>query len=224
MTERGWLRGGAWAGLVTAALMLLGLLLIPVPTGMDTTDAVARYFAGNHAAIRLTVVLVTVAAVVFLWFVGCLRRLLAHAEHGSEAFSPTVLAAGTAFAVMVLVHMVPAAALALLARRTGDLDGAVVDALYEAYVASLGMVGLLAALFVGTVSIALAREGIARPWQGWFGMIIAALTLVCGLAAFFVTGPNVMVVAYVIAGAFIVWLATTSLTLRRGLVRPGPAE
>lgn len=216
MTERQWEQLGAASGLVSVSLLLVSLLLNPLRVG-DDAAAIVGYFADNRTRVQLAALLVTLGAVVFLWFVGHLRHLLQRAEHAAEAFSPLVLIAGVSLATMTMLHILPAAALASLTRRPGEVSSWVVYALYDMHTLSLGAVGLLVALFAGTAGTAMVRREVAGPWLGWLGMLTALVGLVCGVAAFFVTGPAVMGMAYVIGIPFGLWLGVTSLVM---LYRP----
>lgn len=215
MTERRWERLGAASGLVSVSLLLVTLFIIrPLP---DDAAGIVAYFADNRTRMQVAALMVTFGAVVFLWFVGHLRHLLQRAEHGAEAFSPLVLIAGLSLATMTIVHILPAAALAALTKRPGEVNTSVVYALYDMHTLSLGAVGLLVALFAGTAGMAMVRKEVVGPWLGWLGILTALIGLVCGVAAFFVTGSAVMRMAYVIGIPFGLWLGVTSLVM---LYRP----
>jgi hypothetical protein len=63
--------------------------------------------------------------------VAHLRHLLLRAEHGAEALSPPAMMAGTGTVIMLMVTMLPAAALATLTARPGPVGADVVFALYD---------------------------------------------------------------------------------------------
>lgn len=216
MTERVWERLGAASGLVSVSLLLVSVF-ISRPLRSGDAAGIVRYFADNRTRVQLAAVLVTLGVVLSLWFVGHLRHVLQRAEHGAEAFSPLVLIAGVSLATMTIVHMLPAAALASLTKRPGEINTSVVFALYDLHTLSLGAVGLLVALFAGSAGTAMVRREVVGPWLGWLGIVTGLIGLVCGVAAFFVTGPRAMGMAYVIGIPFVLWLGVTSLVM---LYRP----
>lgn len=215
MNERIWERLGAASGLVAAVVLVVGILLPPLPTTVAGADAlrIALYFAENRVAIQVAVLLVTLAAVVFLWFVAHLRHVLQRAEGGEEAFSPIVLLTGGSLALATMFSMVPAAALASLTPQPQALSAPIVLALYALHQVSAGAIGLLIALFAITTGVAMVRREVTGPWLGWLGLAVALIGLVGGVAAFFDTGAFTMVVMFVAGLAFAVWVGAASATM-----------
>jgi hypothetical protein len=218
MNERKWERLGAAGGLASALLLLVGLAVTSVPRGLGgDAAAIARYFGDNRLAVRFTALLVTAGAVMLLWFVGHLRHLLQRAEGGAEAFSPVVFVAGASLATMISFSVLPAVALAALTQRPEPIARSAVYALYDVHALSVGPIGLLAALFTATAGAAMVRREIAGPWLGWLGLAVAVVGVVCGVAAFFATGPVLTAMMYVIGIVFALWVGAASLVM---LARP----
>lgn len=220
MNERTWERLGAASGLLAAVLLLVGILLIPLPVTVGLGGdplLTASYFAENRLRIQLVVLLATLAAVVFLWFVGHLRHLLQRAEGGVEAFSPVVLLAGASLAVATMFAMVPAGVLASLTQRTAALNGPTVYALYGLHQQSIGALGLLVALFTATAGAAMVRREITGPWLGWLGLVVAVIGVVGAVTVFFDPGALMTVLMLVVGIAFALWVGVASVVM---LARP----
>jgi hypothetical protein len=215
MTERSWERLGAGAGLVSAFLLLVGMLITPTGVG-DDAASIARYFSGNGTRVRLAALLVTLSGVLLLWFVAHLRHLLQRAEGGVEAFSPVVLVAGVSLATILIISVLPMLALASLAARAGAI-GPGFFILYDVHGLSLGALGLVGALFTATAGAAMVRREMVGPWLGWLGVAAAVVGVVIGVGAFFAISPALLGMSYVLGIVFAAWVAVASLTM---LYRP----
>jgi hypothetical protein len=223
MNERSWERFGAASGLLSAILLAAGVLVVPPMRGLSVTPmTINTYFADNATRVSVSALLVTLAAVVFLWFVGHLRHVLQRAEGGAEAFSPIVFAAGVTLAAVAILAMVPAGALAFLARSPEGMmmgAGAVSSALYGTHLLSGAATEFLIALFAGTAGIAMVRRELAGPWLGWLGLPVALIGLVAGISTYLTTAvPTFTVVmGYLTFATFILWVGTASIVM---LYRP----
>jgi hypothetical protein len=217
MNERAWERAGAASGLVAAVLLLVSLFLNPAAPPGDEPVLTFFYVAAHRGMVLLAALLATLAAVVFLWFVGHLRHLLQRAEGGAEAFSPVVFAAGVGLSIMTMLSMLSVTTLASLSRNLETASAATVFLLSETHRLSLGPLGLLVALFAATAGAAMVRRELLAPWVGWFGFAVALIGLVAGVTAFYVTGPFVMIAAMVTGIAFAVWIGDAAVLM---LYRP----
>lgn len=214
MNERTWERLGAGSGLLAAVVLLAGMLLVPMPLGMANDPlAIATYFAEYRVQIQIAVLLVSLGAVVSLWFVAHLRHVLQRAEGGEEAFAPVVLLAGASLAVVTMLAMVPAAVLAALTTRMASLNGPTVFALYTLHEQAGGAIGLLIALFAATAGAAMVRREITSPWLGWLGVVVAVIGLAAAVAVFFDAGVLMTVLMLAAGLALIVWIGATSLVM-----------
>ncbi|MFI7441865.1 hypothetical protein [Nonomuraea indica] len=220
MKERTWERLGAAGGLAAAVLLLLAFVMVMNPPELTTgPGSILRYLEDRRTAILTASMLVTVAAVAFLWFVAHLRHVLQRAEGGAEAFSPVVLVSGVSLATVCALAMVPMTALAMLTAppvRVGDVEA--VRVLYAVHLLSLGPLGLLVALFAVSTGAAMVRRELAGPWLGWLGMAVAVLGLVVGVGSFFTAPTGAMMgLAYAMGIAFALWIGAGSVAM---LVRP----
>ncbi|MDI2030254.1 DUF4386 family protein [Saccharopolyspora sp. TS4A08] len=214
MNERIWERLGAGSGLLAAVALLVGMLLVPMPVGLaEDPLAIATYFAEHRVAIQIAVLLVSLGAVVALWFVAHLRHVLQRAEGGEEAFAPVVLLAGASLAVAALFAMVPAAVLAVLTTRTASLNGPAVLTLYTLHQQAGGAIGLLIALFAATAGAAMVRREITGPWLGWVGVLVAVLGLAAAISVFFDAGMLMTVLMFAAGLAFVLWIGAVSVVM-----------
>ncbi|SEL72769.1 hypothetical protein SAMN05660976_03234 [Nonomuraea pusilla] len=220
MNERSWERIGAASGLAAAVLLLVALLMVPNPPGLDASAvAIVGYLGMRRAAVLTAALLMGLAVVAFLWFISHLRHVLQRAEGGAEAFSPVVLVSGVSLATMTALAMVPMTALATLATRpigVGELG--VARVLYAVHMLAVGPIGLLVALFAASAGAAMVRRELAGPWLGWAGMVVALIGLITGFAGF-LAAPSAftMVMTSIMGFAFLLWIGVASLAM---LVRP----
>lgn len=221
MQERSWERLGAMSGLVSAVLLAAGIVVVPPMVGLDATSTtINQYLANNAMRVRISALLVTLAVLTFLWFVGHVRHVLQRAEGGVEAFSPVVFGAGVALSAVAMVAMVPAAALAFLAPSPGGMGAdAAIRVLYGVHVVAGAAVELLVALFTGTAGAAMVRRELAGPWLGWLGLLVALIGLVGGITTYLGIGGGtfMLVMGYLTFAAFLVWVAVASAVM---LYRP----
>ncbi|MEV5539987.1 hypothetical protein AB0L13_24335 [Saccharopolyspora shandongensis] len=213
MNERSWERAGAASGLVTAVLLLVSLLLNPLSPPSDEPVRTFFYVTANRPTVLLAALLSTVAAVVFLWFVGHLRHLLQRAEGGAEAFSPVVFGAGVSLATMAMLSALPATTLVSLSRNVETASQPMVFVLAELHRLSLGGIGLLVALFAGAAGAAVLRGELLAPWLGWFGFGVGLIGLIAGVTSFYMPSAFVSVAGLVTGLVFALWIGVASVLM-----------
>lgn len=216
MTTQHWERLGAASGIVAAILFGVSFIIF---LGNDPSDLPDVLHAGDYAefvrehqeALKVQVLLNSIAIVLFLWFLGSLWSRLRAAEGGPARVSAIASAGGIAGAVAVLMGFVFEAC-AAIAPTTIDVT--------TLYVMATMSIGLGAAAFT-VFFLAVARvilETRALP------VVIGALAIVAGIASAlgFVTvfaDEGVFNAAtgafgfWLRFGAFVVWLALASITL-----------
>jgi hypothetical protein len=213
MNERSWERAGAVSGLVAAVLLLVGLLLNPLPPPSEEPVLTFFYVSANRPTVLLAALLSTLAAVVFLWFVGHLRHLLQRAEGGAEAFSPVVFGSGISLATMTMLSVLPVTTLVSLSRNVQTASQSMVFVLAELHRLSLGALGLLVALFAATAGAAMVRRELVAPWLGWFGLGTGLIGLIAGVTSFYMPGVFVVVAGMVAGVVFALWVGTASVLM-----------
>jgi len=228
MNERTWERLGASTAIAWVVLGLASVFVAPRPPKInDSTSVIAAYFSDNYSRIQLQAVLGALGGVALLWFAGYLRHVLQRAEGGAETFSPIVFGSGVVFAVFNALRPLPRLTLAMVTQQSeAGGDGTVTRALYDLHAVFNGVIGFVAALFLATAGIAMARGELARPWLGWFGMLAALLALAGGIAGFYVTSAPDLAEGLGLAAivAIILWvLLTAGVMLYRPEVERTPS-
>jgi hypothetical protein len=203
-TERvgtGLLAGGI-AAIVFAVLFVVGFLLASdTPDGDESNAKWVRHFAdsGNRRMTVIGVILLAVAAVAFLVFLGVLRERLRAAAPGSEWISTVAFASGVVFVAMLGVFAVGAAAVP--AGVTFGDNPVPRDADIMRSLDSLGFGALLlfgagsAGLLIITTSIVSGRAALLPRWLVVTGYIVGVIVLLGGLLFF----PLILIVLWMLA-------------------------
>jgi hypothetical protein len=210
-------RLAAIAGMLSVVALVIGQYVAPAPVyPEEQVGGVTATFYVNYEGRLLTeAILLGVASVLFLVFLGGLRAFLARAEGQRPRLAPAVLAAGTVTTGLVLLQ---AAILTALTALRGNELGVRAQgsawasrALYYLH----GAVGELAlfplALFLGATAAVLLRTGALPRWLGWvgaaFGLLIGVLAV--GTVAGLDVGPADQVVFLLVAA----WVAVLAFSL-----------
>jgi len=211
--------GIGFAVLAVVALVLPG----KPPKADDSITKLGNYFADHHSDILTANLLLGVAAVLFLWFLGSLRSYLRAAEGGEGRLSAAAFGGGVAGIALLLAG---AGLLSGIAFKLADgqLPNPIVTrAFFDASSALFAMVAFGFAVFFAAASCSAARSGALPPWAYWSGSVIAVIQLVSALAlvaksGFFATGGAMGFIAPL---AGILWVVAVSvLMMRRDAVPP----
>ena len=223
LTERARsIESAAIAGLVFAVASFASLILLQLPPDLTATDAeISAWYAdsGNRDLAILGLVLATLSAITFLWFVAVIRRRVGDRE--DRFFGTVFLGSGL---LLTGVMLVGAAALAsgavatTLTDRVLDPDAMALVAAFGTALVALVLPRIQAVFVFSTSSLALRTDRISR-WVSYFGYAI-------GLVMFFMP-----ILLEPLSLAFPIWVGVLSLSLliRRndpaGLPEPiGPAD
>lgn len=181
------LRTGGWAGLVFLVLNVVGQVSAfgadakvndPIPT-------VVAYYAAHRHQLITAVIILAVAAILLMWFLGALYQLLRGTPEPDNPLPAVVLVSGAVATGMLLLERIPQVMLALMAGQPGGLStGLTVRALAD-------MQGVLTSAFIVPTAVvtlataaALVRRGVSGAWLAWLGGISTALLLASGLAGY----------------------------------------
>ena len=116
MADPNWARYAAGTGLGAAALLWVQAFVAPLYPGFDDPPLqVARYYQSNAASIRVQMLLIGVAGILFLWFLGSLRAHLRRAEGDTGRLSAVAFGAGIAVLGPASVAVISTATAAHLA-------------------------------------------------------------------------------------------------------------
>jgi hypothetical protein len=212
-----WDRLAAVAGMLSVVMLVVGQYVAPAPVYPEEQvgGVTATFYVTYEGRLLAEAVLLGVAGVLFLVFLGGLRAFLARAEGRQPRLAPVVMAAGAVTTGLVLLQAAILAALTAL--RGNELgvhaQGSVWAARALFYLE--GAVGDLAlfpfAVFLAAAATVLLRTGALPRWVGWvgaaFGLLVGVLAV--GSVAGLDIGPADQVVFLLVAA----WVAVLAFGL-----------
>ena len=180
MDERRWEQVAAATGIAFVVLLAIGIVIAGLPPDPEAGAAeIRRYFADKGGAIEFQSFVLGLAGILFIWFAGTLRAVLASAEGESRRLSLISFAG----AIGTLSTLVPTVAVNLTL-ASGGVSGAVGQALYR-YASWYGVLAVFSiAVFTGAASLSAGRTGVLPQWFAWAGLAVAGLHLLQGLDLF----------------------------------------
>jgi hypothetical protein len=204
------LLAGGIAAIVFAVLFVVGFLLnTDTPEGDESNREWVRYFADsdNRRMIVIGAILLTLAAVAFLIFLGALRERLRAAAPGAEWLSTIAFASGIVFVAMLGVFAVGVAAISA-GVEFGDnpvpRNADVIRSLDSLGFGAMLLFGAASAgLLIITTSIVSGRAALLPRWLVVTGYIAGVIVLVGGV--FFL--PLIL---------FVLWMLAIGIFMLRG--------
>ena len=151
------------------------VFLAPPPPGPEeSTDAIQSFFRDHRAALLAQQYLSGIAAILLLWFLGCLRSTLRRIDYATERWSTIAFGSGVVLAVFMLLGSWIFATLTLEVGRTGDPGARALLNLGRtiAHFMPFPMILLLVA-----AALAMLRTSPVFRRLGWFALLTAALLL-----------------------------------------------
>ena len=223
MGENNAWRWGAYAGIASVVLAIVGYLVLVVGSGgalpnTPDTSKFADYMARHVGQVAAFAWIGSLAFVVSLPFIVSVRQVIRAARGEWEWAAGVAFAAGISFVVLVLVHFALFAATTIDTTVNGDpaalkalfLVGAVIGGTIE---------WLTTALFMLAVSYVILKSGVLPGWTAWLGYVAAALNLVSSLSIFgggdtrgFFTATGFVGFIFGIV-PFLVWVAAISIAM-----------
>jgi hypothetical protein len=195
------------SGIVFAALFVLGAALYDSVPGTGESDSEIRSFYadhGNQLKVELAYIILTAAAVAFLWFLGVLYRELRPVDREPGWRSVIVVISGVAFAVLMIAGFAAGSMAAATSDHGGpfELDPDTARLLSDvAYALTFETALPLAAPMVLAVTLIAFRTRVLPQWLAWFGVVVALGCLV-GLLG-------------VPMALFVIWNAAIAIVLLR---------
>jgi hypothetical protein len=177
---------GAASGLLVALLFGISFVigLSPEPPDMsDSAVAVATYVSQNQDALRVEILLNTVAMFAFLWFLGSVRAGLRGAEGGAGRVSGIASGGGIVGATFVIAAQVFAAVATLRPEQT---DPGLTRALVDLQLISIGLGAAAFAVFFLAVAAAAIYDGGLPKVLGYLAAAAGVLAAV-GVVTIFTT-------------------------------------
>lgn len=94
-------RAAGIAGLVFSLFMSLSMVLVQRAFPSDPADFSGNWLNNSAAGVSITIAIVPIAGIAFLWFMGVARELLGHLE--DQFFSTVFTGSGLLFLAMIFV-------------------------------------------------------------------------------------------------------------------------
>jgi hypothetical protein len=196
------------SGIAFVALAVAtGVVLMDVPAPSASDDEILRYYAdsGKQTKLAIAFVLTTVAAPLFVWFVGTLAARIRQAEGEPGWLSRIAVASGSAFVTVAFVGTALAQFVPDAVNNDPDrftLDPDVARLLTNAaYTLNPELAVPLSAPLVLATSLVALRTGLLPRWLGSAGVFVAFVSF-----AGFLVGPTFL---------FLWILVVSTLLLRR---------
>ena len=209
-STRSGLRAGGIAAIVFAVLFVVGFLFVSdTPDGDESNLKWLRYYADsdNRRMIVIGAIVLALAAVAFLVFLGVLRERLRGAATGAEWVGTTAFASGLLFVAMLAVATLGTASTSASV-EFGDApvvrDADVLRTFESLGIGALVLFGAAAAgLLIITTSIAGGRAALLPRWLVVTGYIVGVIVLLGGL--FFLP-----------LALFVLWMLVVGIVMLRG--------
>jgi hypothetical protein len=165
------------AGILFVVLFAAGIVLSGNSPALNASTAkITQYYQSHHSAILVSELLINLASVVLLWFLGGLyANLRQRDEHGFLA--PVVLASGAATVALGIMSDLAGTVAALLAAQHNLADPSLTRALLEINTgAHLAFFPL--AVLTATLAVAILQGAPSPRWVGWLSALSSAACLV----------------------------------------------
>lgn len=185
------LRWGGIGGIVFAVLFVVGFLFAAdTPDGDASNAEWRRHFldSGNRRMIVIGVLVLALAALGFLVFLGVLRERVRNASPGTEWVATVAFASGVVFVAMLAVMAIGIGSVAA-GVQFGDnpvpRDADIMRSLESVGFGALLVFGAVAAgLLVVTTSIVAGRAALLPRWLVVTGYVVGVIVIVGGLLFF----------------------------------------
>jgi hypothetical protein len=212
-SARGGLLAGGIAALVFAVLFVVGFLMVSdTPDGDESNLKWFRYYADsdNRRMIVIGAIVLAVAALAFLIFLGALRDRLRNGTAGGDWVGSTAAASGVFFVAMLAVAALGTGSVAA-GVEFGDnpvpRDTDIMRTFESLGTGALVLFGAVAAgLLIITASVAAGRTALFPRWLVISGYVAGVIVIVGGL--FFI--PLVL---------FVLWMIIVGIVMLRSPAR-----
>ena len=175
ISRRQKLESAAIAGIVYALTAGASLLIINgVPKGLDESEWNAwTSDSANLQSLYIALILATLSAVAFLWFVAVIRRRIGERE--DKFFATVFFGSAVVYVSLWLVAASVVGSPAVLDSLTGASLSWDSYLLIEAVVGSLLVYAIprVQAVFVASTSVMYLRTGVLPKWLGYLGILLA---------------------------------------------------
>jgi hypothetical protein len=212
-----WDRVAAVAGMLFALVFVVGQYVAPEPVYPEEQigGVAATFYVNYEGRIVAQAILFGVAGMLFLFFLGGLRALLARAEGHEPRLAPVAMAAGAVTTGLVLLQAAVLAALVALrgsevgVRAEGSVWAARALFYLQETVAELALFPF--AVFLAAVAAVLLRTGTLPRWLAWVGLAFGLLVGVLAVGS--VAGLDIGSVDQVVVSLVAAWVAVLAFCL-----------
>jgi hypothetical protein len=193
---------GSWLGPITgAAFFVLAVIAFaisgepPDPTD-DSAEEIVEFYVDNEGSQVASAAMVGIAATLFVFFGGYLRRVLRNSE-GEGGILSTIAFAGTiVFAVGAAFDSTLTFSLAMTAE---DLEPGAVQALSALWNNDYVPFAVGIQIFMLAMGITVVRHGALPRWIGWVAIVLAVIAVTpIGFISFLATGVLVAIISVIL--------------------------
>jgi hypothetical protein len=177
MTNVNWERWARATGIGFVVLFIAGYITLGSQPGLsDSVQQIGSYYDGDRSRILTGGVILGIAILFFVWFVGAIANALREAGEGRLA--ATTVAAGSAFTALFFV--IGLLTMGLAHSIAGNGDTGVIQALFDLVWATNVIISFPGAAFIAAASIGLWRAGLVPTWFGQVGIVGSIIVLLGG--------------------------------------------
>jgi len=191
--DKSWL-----APLTGVAFFVLAILAFvisgePPDATKDSAQEIVDFYVDNQGRQIAGAILATIAGTLFVFFGGCLRRVLRDAEGDGGILSAVAFAGMIIFALGLALDGTITFA---LADTADDIDPTAVQALMALYNYDFLPFAMGIQIFLFATGISVVRHGALPKWIGWIAILIAVIAVTpIGFAAFIGAGILVLIMS-----------------------------
>ena len=185
-------------GVAFIACAVLGAIFTGEPPGADDpVQEIVSHYEDNKDTIEIGALVFTIAAALFVFFAGFMRKILDR-QAGGRSMLPTVALVGAGiFATGAAIDAMISFA---LAEAAGDIDPTAVQALQALWDNDFMPLTLGISLFFLATGLAVVRYGGLPTWLGWIAVVLGVIALTpVGFVAFMAGGLWVLGVSVLLA-------------------------
>lgn len=177
MTNVNWERWSRATGIVFVVLFIVGFIVLGSQPGVnDSIQQIGSYYDGDRSRILTAGVILGIAMLFFIWFVGAVANALREAGEGRLA-ATTVVASAVFTALFFVIGLLT---MGLAYSIAGDGDTGVIQALFDLVWATNVIISVPAAGLIAAASIGLWRAGLVPNWFGQVGAVASIIVLLGG--------------------------------------------
>jgi hypothetical protein len=199
------------AGILFVVLFAAGIVLSGNSPALNASTAtITQYYQDHQAGILLSELLINLASVVLLWFLGGLHAILRQRDE-HDLLAPAVLASGVATVALGMVSDLAGTVAGLLAAQHSLADPYLNRALLDINT-GIHLAFFPLAVLTATLAVAILRGAIGAIWVGWLSALSSAACLVSAVIGSLDTSSTVPPLG--LLGFFITVIALSVSMLR----------